>query len=95
MRDPVIPPASLQEVLEQQCFFEVWDNDEASNNGDTLENSQLCHKGKGRASPLGGELSNLTDRNYGGDSRDDDLNSLDSDDDPSITYASGGHAYII
>ena len=91
-RDLAIPPASLQDVSEQWHFSKIRDDDEAPNNSDTLEDSQLSHKGKGRASPPGGELSNHTDdpRNYGSNLSNDDPNSLDSGDDvsfnPSVKY---------
>ena len=64
---------------------EVWDDDEAPNNGETLDDSQPSLKGKERAYPPGGEPSDIPrntndPRNFGGDSGDDDPDSSDDGD---------------
>ena len=67
---------------------EVRDNDEAPNNGETLDDPQPSLKGKERADPPGGEPSDIpcdtnNPRNFGGDPGDDDPDpSDDGDGDP-------------
>ena len=75
----------LQEISEQRRLSEVRDDDEAPNNGETLDDSQPSLKGKERADPPSGEPSNIPrdthdPRNFGGDPGDDDPDSLDDGD---------------
>ena len=84
-KGPTNPPASLQEISEQRRLSEVWDDDEAPNNGETLEDSQPSHKGKERADPPGGEPSDIPcdtndPRDFGGDPGDNDPDSSDDGD---------------
>ena len=79
------PPTTLQEISEQRRLSEVWDDDEAPNNGETLDDSQPSLKGKERADPPGGEPSDIPrdtndPRNFSGDPGDDDPDSSDDGD---------------
>ena len=83
LRDPAIPPASLRDISEQRRLSEAQDKDviNDNDNGNTLEDSQPSHKGKERADPPSGGPSNLPQdtnnpRNFGGDPRDNDPDSL-------------------
>jgi hypothetical protein len=85
-RNPTIPPASLQEISDQQRFSKVRDDEEAPDNGETLKDSQPSRKGKEREDPPSGEPSNIPcdtndPRNFDSDPGDDDPDSSDNGDD--------------